>query len=78
MKWSRRRAFCSRAGTLQGPRADSHREYLDQETAWALGFNAQGLSEEEENLLPPRADEAAYVQVLGAVSVLTGMHQISL
>ena len=33
------------------------------ETAWAVGFNAMSLTEEEENLLPPGADEAIYCQV---------------
>ena len=47
----------------QNPQSAVYNEYLEAETAWAVGFNAQGLSEEEENLLPPGADEAAYVQV---------------
>ena len=37
---------------------------LESETAWALGFNALALTEEEENLLPATADESCYTQVL--------------
>lgn len=33
------------------------------ETAWAVGFNAMSLTAEEENLLPPGANEAIYCQV---------------
>ena len=44
--------------------------YLEAETAWALGFNAQGLSEEEEDLLPPGADEASYVQVGACLTLI--------
>ena len=36
---------------------------LEAETAWALGFNALALTEEEENLLPSAADESCYTQV---------------
>ena len=36
---------------------------LEAETAWALGFNALALTEEEENLLPSTADESCYTQV---------------
>ena len=47
---------------LQVP-VPAHEMQLDMETAWAVGFNAMSLTEEEENLLPPGADEAIYCQV---------------
>ncbi|KAK9814743.1 hypothetical protein WJX72_010741 [[Myrmecia] bisecta] len=36
---------------------------LEEETAWAVGLNAKAISEEEEDLLPPGADEAAYTRI---------------
>ena len=41
---------------------------LESETAWALGFNALALTEEEENLLPSTADESCYTQVVHGTS----------
>ncbi|KAK9844949.1 hypothetical protein WJX74_008996 [Apatococcus lobatus] len=40
---------------------------LEAETAWALGFNALALTEEEENLLPSTADESCYTQMRNLV-----------
>ncbi|KAK9868387.1 hypothetical protein WJX84_004093 [Apatococcus fuscideae] len=40
---------------------------LEAETAWALGFNALALTEEEENLLPSAADESCYTQMRNLV-----------
>ncbi len=45
---------------------------LESETAWALGFNALALTEEEENLLPSTADESCYTQVVHCEIVLWG------
>lgn len=36
---------------------------LAAETAWAAGFNAEGVTDSEEGLLPPGADERTYVKV---------------
>jgi hypothetical protein len=33
------------------------------ETAWAVGFNALSLTEEEENILPSGSNEHIYVEV---------------
>ena len=41
-------------------------QHLEAETAWAVGFTAYALSEEEEELLPPGADDVAYVLVGGS------------
>lgn len=43
---------------------------LESETAWALGFNALALTEEEENLLPSTADESCYTQARCTMLVL--------
>ena len=40
-----------------------HEEQLDMETAWAVGFNALSLSEEEEGLLPEGSNQAIYCKV---------------
>ena len=42
----------------------THDEHLDMETAWAVGFAAFSLTDEEEGLLPEGANEALYCQVL--------------
>ncbi|KAK9804501.1 hypothetical protein WJX73_000258 [Symbiochloris irregularis] len=59
---------------LAAPADEAHDEpenvTLNQQTAWELGLNAQALSEEEETLLPPGADEAAYVRVRNFVLAL--------
>lgn len=36
---------------------------LEQDTAWAVGFNAKSINEEEEELLPSSGHELCYVQV---------------
>lgn len=36
---------------------------LEEETAWAVGFNGLSISEEEEELLPAGADESLYSKV---------------
>ena len=41
----------------------THEEQLDMETAWAVGFNALSLSEEEEGLLPEGSNQAIYCKV---------------
>ena len=38
----------------------THEEQLDMETAWAVGFNALSLSEEEEGLLPEGSNQGIY------------------
>ncbi|KAK9918934.1 hypothetical protein WJX75_008165 [Coccomyxa subellipsoidea] len=56
------------AGQQRGNQADlppsaAHEFHLDMETAWAVGFNALSLTEEEEDLLPSGSQENIYVEV---------------
>ena len=48
---------------------------LEAETAWAVGFNALAISDNEEGLLPTGANEAAYVQVRRGKCVLASQQQ---
>jgi len=45
-------------------------EQEEQETAWATNFSAVAIVEEEEDLIPPEANELKYVNV-SFVSVCT-------
>ncbi|BDA49228.1 Lysine-specific histone demethylase 1 homolog 1 [Coccomyxa sp. Obi] len=56
------------AGQQQGNQTNfapssAHEYHLDLETAWAVGFNALSLTEEEEDLLPSGSQENVYVEV---------------
>lgn len=37
---------------------------VEQETAWAMDFSAMAIVEEEEDLLPTKANELDYVKVI--------------
>jgi hypothetical protein len=42
----------------------------EQETAWATNFSAVAIVEEEEDLIPPEANELKYVNVIPVLCTL--------